>query len=114
MLFRHAFIVDTINNTVLDATACLWSDIDEYEDYNYYIFKEYKDLTEYTDAIISEASDLTLCQSTKEDEVKMVNKLSKQGLEYNPIDLYDLISKVYGSNVMQGFNDYQKRRKIVL
>lgn len=115
LYFRHAFLVNTKEGYVVDVTACLWEEADnEWSDYNYYVFKEYENVNDYTDALIKEDGKLALEKEMKEYEVKAVNNLSKKGMEYNPIDLVNLINRVYGRDFMKVFRDYQETKEIVL
>ena len=114
MFFRHAFIIRNEDSAVIDVTACLWEDVeDEHASYNYYIFKEYE-FNKYNETIAKEMCKPALYEDNKEDEVKLVNELTKRGLYYNPIDLMELIIKVYGNDFMEGFRKYNESKMIVL
>lgn len=115
MYFRHAFLINNTDESVVDVTACLWEDVEECNaEYKYYTFKEYETLNVYTDALLRESGMPALHNDTKVEEVTMVNKLTQIGLSYNPVDLMDLITRVYGRNFIEGFREYEKSKMIVL
>ncbi|MBQ8999063.1 MAG: hypothetical protein IJ086_16010 [Clostridium sp.] len=115
LYFRHAFIICTEENSVVDVTSCLWSETEtEYLDYDYYIFKEYLDIDEYTDALFRESGVVSLNSETKIEEVNLVNKLTKKNLTYNPFDFLDLMREVYGNKYLEGMKKYEKEKVICI
>lgn len=107
MFFRHAFIIKNADDAVIDVTACLWKDVEsKYEDYEYYVFKEYETMDEYTDALIEENGMPALHKTSHDEEIEMYNYLAKKGYSCNPIDHMDLLSRIYGNDIFNGINEY--------
>lgn len=115
MYFRHAFLVNVKYNCAVDVTALLWKDAEEERvDYNYYIFKEYDDINCYTDDLLKESGQPGLYESTMAEEVIVVNELNKMGLSINPVDLIELMHRLYGNDLMEGFRRYKESNIITL
>lgn len=114
--FRHAFLVCKKDNSVVDVTACLWDNKEEgCIDYDYYVFKEYDNIDDYTDALLNESGQPGLYDTLVKEEVSMVNELSDMGLEINPIDLMEIIQRAYGNKYfMEGFRIYKESKKIIV
>lgn len=114
VLFRHAFIIRNADDAVIDVTACLWKDVEsKYEDYEYYIFKEYETMDEYTDALIEEDGMPALHKASHNEEIEVYNYLVKKGYSCNPIDHMDLLSRIYGNDIFDGINEYYSGNSVL-
>lgn len=113
ILFRHCFLKDNNTNKIIDVTALLWRDFEEdYNDYNYYIFKEF-DKNEYLLEILNDEEGTGVLNSLYKEEAKLLNALLKKGIKPNPVDLKSLIDVVYEGDTIRGFEDFNKYNKIM-
>ena len=114
MLFRHAFVIRNTDNAVIDVTACIWDDVEsKYKDYEYYVFKEYDNMDTYTDDLIKENGMPALYGVCQDEEIEMYNYLVKKGYSCNPVDYMDLLSRIYGNNIIEGIDEYNSGKSVL-
>lgn len=108
---RHCFII--LEGRVVDPTALFWK-AENIEDIAiYYIFKAYI-FDEYLSVLSKNNRWTDLYEVLLEEEIQAHNKLIQKGFNRNVLEEGEFLQRVYGKNLWEGIENYNKNNKLII
>lgn len=111
MFTRHCFII--LEDKVVDPTILFWSVANVQNIVTYYPFKVYN-VDEYLSILSKKNNKTDLYELLIKEEVQAHNNLVELGFVRNPLELGEFLQRVYGKNLLEGIEEYNKNNKVTI
>lgn len=111
MFTRHCFIL--LNNKIVDPTTLFWKAENIEDIIKYYIFKAYT-FSEYLSVLSKKGNKTDLYEELIKEEVQAHNNLVDMNFDRNPMEIAEFLQRVYGKNLLEGIEEYNKNNKVTI
>lgn len=111
MFTRHCFVL--LKGKIVDPTALFWSVANVQNIVTYYPFKLYN-TDEYLSALSENNRLPDLYEELLEEEIDAHNRLIKLGFTRNLLEVGEFLQRVYGKNLLEGIEEYNKNNKVII